>query len=253
MAVELSKYLEEQLRGLPLGHPDKTYLEGLLEATKGYNARVDGVFSVFNSVDQTVEAYKSQPRTPELVTRIFQTIWRERGKFVGATYDITPCPYTQKELTVLGQQGKRVGYLPFGLETQQNRKILGKMFPKMGSYSVKEGNLVTNNENPSGWFDYETGIDAPYLNTTEKQLTERVAGEGRKLLNLNQYIIASQDSNSLTGQYLDEKTLARLGSRNGGRVVHACFDRDGVLGVDWPPLGPDDHCRGLGGRSSGVK
>lgn len=43
MAVELSKYLEEQLWGLPLGYPDKIYLEGLLEATKGYNARVDGV------------------------------------------------------------------------------------------------------------------------------------------------------------------------------------------------------------------
>jgi len=29
MAVELSKYLEEQLWGLPLGYPDKIYLEAV--------------------------------------------------------------------------------------------------------------------------------------------------------------------------------------------------------------------------------
>ncbi len=120
----------------------------------------------------------------------------------------------------------------------------------MGSYSVKKDNFVTNDENLSGWFDYETEVGAPYLDTNEKQLIERIAKEKRKLLNLNQYIVAGQDNKLLTGQYLDEKgTWVRLGSRSEGRVVFASFDRDGYLLVDWG-LGSGHRRKSLGGRSS---
>ena len=161
---------------------------------------------VFDSVDQSVKEYRSNPHTPELVTKVYQTIWQARGELIGAVYgvEMTPCPYTQEELKDLEQQRKRVGYLPLQLASQENRHILGKIFPKMGSYSIERNNLVTNDGNPSGWFDYEAGIDAPYLDTDEQQLTERIAEDKRKLLSLNQYIIASQDSKLLTGQYLDE-------------------------------------------------
>jgi len=208
---------------------------------------------VFDGVEQAVKEYQSKPYTPELVTQVYQTIWQERGKLVGAIYEVPPCPYTQEELTALEQQGKRAGYLPKELATQENRHLLGKMFPNLKSYGVQVNNNVTNDENPSGWFDYETGMDAPYLDTTEKQLIERIAKEGRKLLSLNQYIIASQDNKLFTGPYLDEEaTWTRLGSRHEGCVVSADFFQDGYLYVYWY-LGSDYHDRGLGGRSSGVK
>lgn len=214
--------------------------------------------AVFNSA---VKEYQSKPHTPELVTRTYQAIWLERGKFVGMVFEVCPCPYVQEELTGLEEKGKRVGYLPPQLATQQSRYLLAKMFPKIRNESVRKNNPVTNDENPFGWFDYEAGIDLPYLNTTEKELTEKVVEEGRKLLSLNQYIIAGRDSKLLTGQYLDtgqylaEKgtwTSTRLGSRFEGRVVKARFYRDGYLDVDWD-LKSDDHDRALGGRSSGVK
>lgn len=202
---------------------------------------------------QVVEAYQNQPHTPGLLDQTHQAIWQIRGEPVGATYEITPCPYTQEELTDLEQRGMRVGYLPLELATQQTRHILGEMFPEMTSHSVKEGNSVTNDENHSGWFDYEAGIDAPYLDTKEVQLMDRIKKDGRRILTLNQYIVAGQDSKLFTRKYLDEtRTLVRLGSRVGDHIVGARFSRDGRLGVGWA-LGPDGHGPGLGGRSSGVK
>lgn len=204
-------------------------------------------------LEQAVKEYKAKPHTPELVTQTHQAIWQARGELVGATYEVTPCPYTQKELVDLETSGKRVGYLPTELATQQSRHILDEMFPKMGSESVQKGNLVTNDENPSGWFDYEAGIDAPYLDTKEEQLMERIAKDGRNILSLNQYIVAGQDSKLFTGQYLDEtRTWVRLGSRDEGRVVGASFFQFGYLRVGWD-LDPAHRVPFLGGRSSGVK
>ena len=208
---------------------------------------------VVDPLAQVKEAYQNQPHTPELATQTHQAIWQARGELVGATYKVTPCPYTQEQLADLEADGKRVGYLPAQLATQQTRHKLGEMFPKMQSHSVKEGNSVTNDDDPSGWFDYEAAIDAPYLDTKEKQLTERVAKDGRRLLSLNEYIVAGQDSKLFTGEYLGQaSTWVRLGSRCGGRVVNARFNGDGGLLVNWN-LDADDHLPDLGGRSSGVE
>ena len=201
---------------------------------------------------EVVETYQNQPRTPELVTQTFQAIWQARGELVGETYEVTPCPYTQEKLAELESNGERAGYLPPELATQQTRHKLGKMFPKMQSLSVQEGNSVTNDENPSGWFTYEAAINAPYLDTKEKRLKERVAKDERELLTLNQYIVAGQDSKLFTGKYLDETmTFVRLASRYGGRVVGAGFYRSGTFDVV-SDLNADFHAPGLGGRSSGV-
>ena len=205
----------------------------------------------------TIDEFNTLPHTPELLTQTHQAIWQARGELVGAAYEVTPCPFTREEIADLEQRGMRLGYLPAAVATQEDRRVLGEMFPQMQSQSVKEGNLVTNDESPSGWFDYEASIDAPYLDTTEKQLRQRLAADGRKLLSENQYIVAAQDSKLFTGKYLDEYKLdefwtwVRLGSRNDGRVVGAYFNSDGHLVVHWS-LHAGHHYPNLGGRSSGV-
>lgn len=199
-----------------------------------------------------IEAYQNQPHTPEFVTQTHQAIWQTRGELVGASFEVTPCPYTQEQLANFEAKGMRVGYLPAELSTQQTRHVLGEMFLKMQSHSVQKDNSVTNDESPSGWFDYEAAIEASYLDTKEGQLKDAIKKDGRTILSLNQYIVAGQDSKLFTGQYLDEaRTFVRLGSRCDGRRVLAYFDRDGSLNVDWR-LHAGDHYPDLGGRSSGV-
>lgn len=99
MAVELEKFIKDQLKNLPQNHPDREYLHGLLATTESYNAGDDRDVIPLTNIDQTVvlqavKEYQSEPHTPELVTQVFQTIWSKRGKFVGKTYEVSLCPYT---------------------------------------------------------------------------------------------------------------------------------------------------------------
>ena len=200
-----------------------------------------------------VETYQNQPHTPELVTQTHKAIWQARGELIGETYEVISCPYSEDKLAELKENGERVGFLPRELATQATRHKLGAMHPKMQSHSVQEGNSVTNDEDHAGWFTYEVAIDAPYLDTTEKKLEEDVKKAGRRLLTLNEYIVAGQDSKLFTGKYLDEtRTWARFGSRDDGRIVSARFVGDGSLRV-LSILDADRHFPHLGGRSSGVK
>ena len=184
-----------------------------------------------------VAEFKTQPHTPELMTSVFQRISAERGAKVGLVVEVTSFPFSQEQLAASEAKGNRFGYLPAGLETQADRHKLGRIFPKMQSQSVQEGNVVTNDASPSGWFEYEAAVDAPYTKTTEAQLMARLGKAGRRLLSENQYIIASQDSKLFTGHYLDEfkpngfYTYVRLGSRRDGRLVDAYFYTDGRLRV----------------------
>jgi len=196
--------------------------------------------------------HKRGTLTPELVTKTFQTIWQERGRLAGIKFEVTPCPFTKEELADLEKKELRLGYLPTALATQESRHILGKMFPKMQSRSVQEGNGVANDGNPFGWFDYEVSVNAPHTKTTVDELMNKLGKAKRQLLSLNQYLIASQDSKLFKGQYLDEgNTRARVGSRSGSDLINAYIDPDGYLHVDWF-LPRRDSYPDLGGRSSGV-
>ena len=192
--------------------------------------------------------------TPELVTKTFQTIWQVRGESAGVEVVIPPCDRSAEELVELVKAGRRIGYLPEQVMTQKDRPLFAKMFPRLGSHSVKEGNSVTNEANRFGWFDYEASVDAPYLDTTEDQLRERITADGRLEMNVSEYIVAGEDSKLFTGKFLDHgNTWARLlGSRDDGEVVNAGFRSGGDLRVGWS-LDPQYHNPNLGGRSVGVK
>ena len=91
-----------------------------------------------------VAEFKTQPHTPELMTSVFQRISAERGAKVGLVVEVTSFPFSQEQLAASEAKGNRFGYLPAGLETQADRHKLGRIFPKMQSQSVQEGNVVTN-------------------------------------------------------------------------------------------------------------
>src|SRR3989344_9098781 len=253
----LADYLEKaghaQGAQLTRNFGDSLLEAGLISESVGMEEPIKMDRGIIESrLEQIAKEFNSQEHTPGVLTQTFQAIWQARGELVGATYEVTPCPYTQEKIAQDEANGVRHGYLPTELSTQQTRHILGEMSPKMQSQSVKEGNSVTNDENPSGWFDYEAAIDAPYLETEERQLMDKIKKDGRKILSLNQYIVAREDSKLFTGKYLDEDgTYVRVGSRNDGYLVSVYSRRDGRLRVGSPLLAGHHYPR-LGGRSSGV-
>lgn len=203
-----------------------------------------------------IEAYKNQPHSLELVTKTHQAIWAIRGESIEMSFDVVPCPNTQEELEKLEKEGKRVGYLPPELSTDQSREILAKMFPAMQDRSFQKDILVTNDEDFAGWFDYEAGIEPPYRRLKEYQYMERIKKDGRRMLTLNEYIVAGQDSKLFTSQYLDVTytfSSSRLGSRRDGHIVDAGFYEDGFLRVHSYLLEPPYPYPPLGGRTSGAK
>lgn len=206
-----------------------------------------------NPLQGIVAEYKTQPHTPEFITSVFQTVWRVRGELAGIDLSVSECPYTQEELTQLEEEGRRVGYLPDSLATQKQRHLLDTMFTGMRSHSIGKGIPVSNEIDRAGWFDYETRIDAPYRGTNEEQLRELLASQDRLGMNLNEYVVAAQDTKLFTGEYLDQNTTwsRLLGSSSQGRVVSAYFILDGLLVVDWTH--PEFRDQYLGGRSVGVK
>src|SRR4051812_48200991 len=141
---------------------------------------------------------------PADFTSLFGDVWRRRGDLLGCELMVTACPYTADEIATLHALGCRVGFLPPELSTQSARHLLGHLFPNMSSFSLHPDNVVTNDANPSGWFDYDAGLSCPYLETNEQQLQAAIAADDRELLTLNQYIVASQDSRLFTGRYLDD-------------------------------------------------
>jgi hypothetical protein len=192
-----------------------------------------------------------------------RAIWTERSTRLGSAVRVTDCAYTAGELAELRSKGRQVSYLPPGLATQPDRHHLARIFPSMRSFALIEGNAFTNDVDWFGWFDYDPAIDAPNVDTTEAGAIETFAG-GTGLMNLNAYVVASQDSHELCGAYLDERrTWARLGSRLDGRMIAARFDGREVaegLGNEIPVDGSlliaydveaTDHGHILGVRSLG--
>lgn len=196
--------------------------------------------------------YKRNPTSPEAVTNFWQTFIRVSIEDSGKGIDVPqvpPCDRTPGELEALRQEGRMMAYNP-GL----SYPVLGKIFPKMNDYSVNEDSPIKDKGAKPIWVDVEIDIDAPNIDTTEEDLDKLFKSQGRKGMRESTYIWAGQASKVLTGKYFDQgSTYSRLlSSSNDGNVVHADFDPDGGLLVDWG-LDPQAHDPNLGGRSEGVK
>ena len=203
-------------------------------------------------LEQAVREFKEKPHTPETVTKYWKTLWSVWGEKAELSLTVPHCDRTAGEINQLEKEGRKLVYVPNEVASQDGRHLLGQIFPKIQSHSVREGNSVSNESNRGGWLDIEASLDSPNLDTKEKGLKNKFKREGRDGQRLNTYIVGSQDAKLQTGHYFDEKTASRLlGSRLVGRVVDASFAVLGLL-VDWR-LDPQLHVSGWGGRSEGVK
>ncbi|MCL4366397.1 hypothetical protein M1437_04175 [Patescibacteria group bacterium] len=260
-----AEVIAETLRGLNRG-PILTW-DGIFKEMRNVVRRKDvsPSLSTQSSVARAVRDFNKGPLTPGLITETFQTIWTVRGKKIGLKLVVPTCDRTLEELAELAEKDRRIGYLPEQLMKQSQRPLLGRIFSELkgvedeaSSNCMKKGNPVTNEEDRSGWFDYDACVRAPYRNTTEQSLRNLITAERRLGMNVNEYIVASEDSKLFSGQYLDigkfsdqqsGATLTRLlGSWGGGSgIVGACF-YSGRLYVSWTSVS-EDRFPNLGGRS----
>lgn len=191
------------------------------------------------------------PEKPDILTELFQTIWEVRASKLGLSILIAPCDYTAEQLKRVGEQGRRLGYLPQEFSTDKGRAHLYKIFPTIKSPTLAIRPISTE-ESRFGWFDYTASIEPQYPNTTEAELVQQIADNARIGMNLNEYIVAGRDSMVFTGKYLDQDaTWSRLpGSIVRSKSVAASFTPDGDIYIFGHDI-PTDQFPDLGGRDIG--
>lgn len=214
--------------------------------------RKKDLLSIKDMESKLADEFNHSPHTPETINSFFRTIWEDREKKLGIKkLTFFDCPYSQKEIQKLESEGRRIGYIPPELAEQENRHLMAIIWPELIDQSTSEKNDFTN-ENPYfGWFDYEATGDFCNPNLNEKQLGQLFEKEGRQGMNLNQYIIASQDSKLFTDHYLDENTWSRLlNTKFNGNSIDVCFGDRGRL-IAYRHLESEFNDPRLGGRSIG--
>lgn len=208
-------------------------------------------------VARIADDYNENEHTPDLLTAIFQRLWVEREKSAKSPLAITlesvpPCTYTKEQIEGIEAQGRSIGYMPPELVADSGRLLLVRMFPGMTITGlVIQNHIVSESEN-GGWFDYDNSVQAPNTSTTQAVLKRTFTDSGREGMNLNQYIVAGQDSGVLRGKYLDQDGgwTRLLGSRIKGNPIAARFTGSGNVVLLNPPFQADHR---IGGRSVGNK
>lgn len=89
-----------------------------------------------------IQEYKTQPHTPELINRFWQTFLdiSIKRQALAIPVPVVSCDRTQKELEKLRNERKM--WIP---ETKLTYPQLGKIFPKMASGDVVENSLSRMN------------------------------------------------------------------------------------------------------------
>ncbi len=196
---------------------------------------------------------------PEAVTNFQQAFWQVPRGGEGFTFDIPPLSATSEQLKkpFIDIEGRELLpltiYIPEELRGKEGLIKLGKMFPELGSYSVKEGTPIEDVYHRTGYIRVEGVIDSPNPNTNEDQLRKHFNSQGVLGQRLITYIIASRQMKIIKGQYPDQGTTwsRLLGSRGDGRAVCAHCLPGGRVHVD-RGLGPRDRGASLGARSEEV-
>ncbi len=195
--------------------------------------------------------------TPDLIDHTWQGIWKVIGERVGYEYQVPACDRTPEELAKLQEKGRAVLLLPSDIYTSNGLVRLGKAFPLIRSWTTDPKQIVevSHRSVEGGSIDIEMSPDAPYITSRgyrEQELVDRITADGKHGMRLPTYLVGSEFSQLLTGQYFDINTRSRLpGSYCEGRVLIANFNSEGKAYVDGYRL-PQGHGTVLGGRSEGV-
>lgn len=215
---------------------------------------------MIDRLQTAIVAYREGQFYPKVVTKYWSAKLAVDGARADLNIAVPDCNWTEEEMRRLMKDvsGKDVQ----GMMVYHPQELLGKaglvrlrqMYPEMNSYATSEDTPITDTHKTIGWIKVEAPIDAPNLNTTQKDLEEHAKRAGFLPQRLTTYILASQATKDLIDEYFDHSpTYARLlGSRDGGGVVGAGFAPSGRLLVA-RLLSPGDHDPDLGGRFEEVK
>lgn len=211
---------------------------------------------------QAILEYSDGELTPELVTNYWRAKLKVDGKRARLNLEVPDCNWTEEEIKrpMVDIKGNPIPsmmvYKPEQIKGKEGLILLGKMYPKMASHSVRKDARTIDTYEASGWVKVEATIDAPNRHTRQKELEGFAKKQGYLGQRLSTYILASQASKDLsdTESYLDQgNTWSRLlGSRAAGRDAFARFGSDGDLCVRWGRL-PQYHIPDLGARFEDVR
>lgn len=205
-----------------------------------------------------VQEYKAaKVHTPDLINQTWNGIWKVIGERVGFEYQVPQSDRTPEELAQLRKENRANLLLPDDIYTPDGLVRLGIAFPLMNSWTTEpeEAVRISHSSTQGGSIDIEMSPAAPYRTSkgyNEQELRDKIAADERLGMRLSTYLVGSQFSKLLTGQYFDEKTWSRTPeSFCDGRALGADFDSYGYVCVRrWYP---SDRRPALGGRSEGVK
>ena len=214
---------------------------------------------------QSIAELKVNLFSPEAITKFWKAKLQADGKRIGLDISVLDCNWTKREMRkpMIGINGAEVPsmmvYIPQELYGQEGLIKLGQMYPKMNIWPVQKETVAwvmrdsPDSSKKGRWIKVEATIDAPNINTTEKDLKNHAKAKKYSRQRLITYIFASQASKDLTGHYLDEEsTWSRLGTHFQSEVAYVRFHSDGDLTIPWP-LDPQAHGAGIGGRFEEVK
>jgi len=191
---------------------------------------------------------------PVDILEAWTQLWKEWDP-KGACNIMVPEPPTREQIQAEKDRGRVFIYLPPQLATVSALADLGKLFPKMQSWSVSGGSdaqKIKHTKDFSGWLSVELALNIPHPDTTEARLRQIFSQQNAEGETLNAYIVFGQFCKEVFGQYPDIPGYVRLlGSSYDGGVLNAYFYEDGGLSVGHC-LAPGDRRSHLGGRSAAV-
>lgn len=223
-------------------------------------------------LELAIAQYKDHKESATGLAELYKAHWDHYRIPMGldpSDVTVTDCPYTDEEIRQFmklddpkeGNPDADLGlYLPAVLASEDGRFLIGKGFPKMGSWAFQPGHNIKNGHAISGWMRVEASLDAPFRTNNKGKLTGLSVDELNKAIKavderrvgqiVNVYAASGPVINSLFKYYPDSgSTWSRLPeSLKDGRVLDAYFYSDGYLlvGSDWS-RGSRDPC--MGGRS----
>lgn len=206
-----------------------------------------------NPLKPIVEEHRGGVRTPEMWTAYWQTKLRVDGAKTGIDIQVPDCNWTEEEIRrpMLDVKGNPVeGMMVYnpGLSLL----LLGNIYPKMDGYFISNYPFISDMHESEGWIKVEGTINTPNLNTTQKDLEDFAERTGYLGQRLSTYILASQASKDLNGQYLDREYSRLLGFGSKDFISIVRTRHNGELFIGWG-ASPLTHYPSWGGRFEEVK